>query len=318
MALSSLAWRGVAIWTLSARPQYSSPSSLSAAATPSASSYVMNAMPLPSMNFRRSISPHCSKSSSNCSSSTLKEMFPTKTVSASSGLAWVMASAAGGSSSAGASAAAVSAGPSSAAAETPDATASAAAASAAAAGFGGSAGVSAPPDSGLSAGAGSAAAGASVLPTASRKISPKGSGPAGALWLSSFSSSVFVSPGFMSSPVASPKISLPTPRPFVIQAGLRSLSAPWSRSKGTLASLAAPAPTLEAAAGVGFDGTRTESAQESSSSSSSSSAAASVRAFFSGPEAGSSAATRFLVSGSSRLSTDAILRGGGSYSRRPG
>mmetsp|Transcript_71631 Transcript_71631/g.118598 ORF Transcript_71631/g.118598 Transcript_71631/m.118598 type:complete len:247 (+) Transcript_71631:221-961(+) len=65
--------------TLMTRPQYSSPSSFKALLTPSVVSYVMNAIPLVSKKFKLLMAPCSEKSSSNCSSSTLNEMLPTKT-----------------------------------------------------------------------------------------------------------------------------------------------------------------------------------------------------------------------------------------------
>mmetsp|Transcript_25759 Transcript_25759/g.56839 ORF Transcript_25759/g.56839 Transcript_25759/m.56839 type:complete len:270 (-) Transcript_25759:679-1488(-) len=73
---------------------------------------------------------------------------------------------------------------------------------------------------------------ASGAPFGSLKTSPKGSGPSNAVLFSIFSRSARVRPGFIRSPVASPNISVPTPTPFVIHAGLLSRCAPWCRSKG--------------------------------------------------------------------------------------
>lgn len=56
-------------------------------------------------------------------------------------------------------------------------------------------------------------------PVASLKMSPKGSGPVGFEFCNFSKSSLYI-PGFTSSPVVSPKISLLTPKPLVIQAGL--------------------------------------------------------------------------------------------------
>mmetsp|Transcript_92747 Transcript_92747/g.286350 ORF Transcript_92747/g.286350 Transcript_92747/m.286350 type:complete len:226 (+) Transcript_92747:697-1374(+) len=66
----------------------------------------------------------------------------------------------------------------------------------------------------------------------SRNSSPKGSGPSPGPSRSIFSKSDLVNPGFISSPVTSPKNWVPQPTPLVIQAGLLSRCAPLYLSSG--------------------------------------------------------------------------------------
>mmetsp|Transcript_161442 Transcript_161442/g.297673 ORF Transcript_161442/g.297673 Transcript_161442/m.297673 type:complete len:415 (+) Transcript_161442:297-1541(+) len=73
--------------------------------------------------------------------------------------------------------------------------------------------------------------------TFSLKTSPNGSGPLG-LEFSSLSKSAFVNPGFMRSPLTSPKNSLLTPRPLLIHAGL--LLRPARRFIASESSLSSP------------------------------------------------------------------------------